>query len=76
MIFEKIKQLIAEQMGIDESKITMNSDIVKDLGADSLDIVEMLMKVEAEWDIVVDDADVEGLKTIEGVVNYIEKHAK
>ncbi len=76
MIFEKVKQLVAEQMGIDESKITLESDIIKDLGADSLDIVEMLMKVEEEWDIVVDDADVEGLKTIQGVVAYIEKNAK
>ncbi len=76
MIFEKVQQLIAEQMGIDESKITLETDIIKDLGADSLDIVEMLMKVEAEWDVVVDDEDVEGLKTIKGVVEYIEKNAK
>ena len=57
MILEKVRQLIAEQMNIDESKITPDSDIIKDLGADSLDIVEMLMNVESEWGLVIDAED-------------------
>lgn len=76
MIFEKVRALIAKQLDIDESKITMDTDIVKDLNADSLDIVEMLMTIEDEWDIVVADEDVPNLKTIKAVVDYIEANAK
>lgn len=76
MIFERVKELIAEQMCIDANSISIDSDIIKDLGADSLDIVEMLMKIEEEWDIVVDDSEVEGLKTISGVVKFIEEKTK
>lgn len=76
MVFDKVKSLIAEQLDIDENIITMDTDIVTDLNADSLDIVEMLMTIESEWDIVVADEDVANLKTIKGVVEYIEKNAK
>ena len=62
-------------MNIDESKITPESDIIKDLGADSLDIVEMLMNLESEWGIVIDDEDVPKLQRIKDVVAYIEEHA-
>lgn len=76
MIFDKVKALIAEQLGIDESIITRETDIMKDLGADSLDVVEMLMTVEEEWGLVVTDEDVPGLKTVGDVVDYIEKNTK
>ena len=75
MVLEKVKQLIAEQMDIDVNTITPDSDIIKDLGADSLDIVEMLMNVESEWGLVIDDDDVPTLHTIADVVKYIEQHA-
>ncbi|MBR4800799.1 MAG: acyl carrier protein [Clostridia bacterium] len=75
MVLDKVKSLIAEQMNIDESKITPESDIIKDLGADSLDIVEMLMNLESEWGIVIDDEDVPKLQRIKDVVAYIEEHA-
>lgn len=74
MVLERVKQLIAEQMNIDESKLTPGSDIIKDLGADSLDIVEMLMNLEEEWGLVIDDEDVPTLHTIGDVVAYIESH--
>ena len=74
MVLDKVKELIAEQMNIDESKINPDSDIIKDLGADSLDIVEMLMNVESEWGLVIDDEDVPKLQRIKDVVDYIEKH--
>lgn len=74
MVLDKVKALIAEQMNIDESKISPDSDIIKDLGADSLDIVEMLMNVESEWGLVIDDEDVPGLTKIKDVVAYIEAH--
>lgn len=74
MVLNKVKALIAEQMNIDESKISPDSNIIKDLGADSLDIVEMLMNVESEWGLVIDDEDVPKLQRIKDVVAYIEAH--
>lgn len=72
MIIDKIKAMIAEQTGVDEDRITMQSDILKDIGLDSLDIVELIMNAEEEWDIVIDDEDVASFKTIADVVSYIE----
>lgn len=72
MIFEKLKNLIVKQMGIDPNKIKEDSNIFDDIGADSLDIVEMLMDVESEWDIVVDDNEIVSLKTVGDVARLIE----
>ena len=74
MVLDRVKEIIAEQMNIDESKITPETDIIKDLGADSLDIVELLMNLEAEWGLVIDDEDVPKLQKIKNVVAYIEAH--
>lgn len=76
MIFEKFRELVQNQLGIDKDKITRDADIVKDIGADSLDIVEMLMEVESEWGITIDDEVVQNFKTIGDVVDYIEKSVK
>ncbi|MBO4554614.1 MAG: acyl carrier protein [Clostridia bacterium] len=73
-MLDRVKEIIAEQMNIDESKITPETDIIKDLGADSLDIVELLMNLEAEWGLVIDDEDVPKLQKIKNVVAYIEAH--
>lgn len=74
MVLEKVRQLIAEQMNIDVSKVQQDTNIVTDLNADSLDIVEMLMLVEEEWGIVVDDDDMRKFSTVQSVVDYIESH--
>lgn len=74
MVLEKVRQLIAEQMNIDVSKVQSDTNIVTDLNADSLDIVEMLMLVEEEWGIVVDDDDMRKFSTVQSVVDYIESH--
>ena len=74
MVFDRVKEIIAEQMNIPESKISLDTDIIKDLGADSLDIVEMLMNLENEWGLVIDDEDVPKLARIKDVVAYIEAH--
>ena len=74
MVLDKVRAIIADQMGIDESKITPDTDIIKDLGADSLDIVELLMNLETEWGLVIDDEDVPKLQKIKNVVAYIEAH--
>ncbi|MDD4839343.1 MAG: acyl carrier protein [Clostridia bacterium] len=70
-IFEKLKGMIAEQLAIDPTTVTEDTEIIKGLGADSLDLVEMLMNVEEEWSIVVDDCDVAGLVTVGDVANFV-----
>lgn len=72
MILDKIKDMLEKQLGIDKSKITEDSDIIKDIGADSLDIVEFLMDAENEWGITIEEEDVKDLHTIGDVVKYIE----
>lgn len=72
MVLDKIKNMLEKQLGIDKSKITEDSDIIKDIGADSLDIVEFLMDAENEWGITIEEEDVKNLHTIGDVVKYIE----
>ena len=71
-IFEDLKAIIVDQMGVNPDEITMDTDIIKDLSCDSLDMVEMLMTVESKYGFEVDDSDVSGLATIGDVVKYIE----
>ena len=71
-IFRKIKKIIADVLNIDEEKILMNSKIVDDLGAESLDLVTLLMEFEDEFNSKIPDNDVEKLITVKDVVNYIE----
>ena len=73
MEFEKIKKGLQEQLGIDESVITMDSAFVDDLGADSLDIVELIMALETEFDIEIPDEDAEKITTVGEAVNYIKE---
>ncbi len=72
MIFEKIKEIIIEQLGVDEDTITMNTHLMKDLEADSLDAVEIIMAIEDEFDIEVPDEDAEKFQTIGDIVRYVE----
>ena len=72
MVLDKIKDMLEKQLGIDKSKNTEDSDIIKDIGADSLDIVEFLMDAENEWGITIEEEDVKNLHTIGDVVKYIE----
>lgn len=72
MVLDKITDMLEKQLGIDKSKITEDSDIIKDIGADSLDIVEFLMDAENEWGITIEEEDVKDLHTIGDVVKYIE----
>lgn len=76
MVFEKIQKLLAEQLNISADKITMESDIINDLGADSLDVVEMLMSVEEIFNVTVPDELANKLQTVGSVVNFIEENAK
>ncbi len=72
MVFEKMKQILAEQLDADADSITMETDIQDDLGADSLDVVEMLMSIEDEFEIEIPDEKIETLKTVGQVVEYIQ----
>jgi acyl carrier protein len=74
MVFEKIKKLLAAQINVSEDEIKMESDIINDLGADSLDVVEMLMTVESEFNVTVPDEVAMEMKTIKDVVTFIEKN--
>jgi len=72
MIFNKIKAIIAEQFGIDEDKITMETDILEDLDADSLDIVELSMSIESEFSLdEMQESDLKGLRTVGDLVDLV-----
>ncbi|MFL0249886.1 acyl carrier protein [Clostridium neuense] len=76
MIFEKVKGIIAEQLGLEKDEITMDSSFVDDLGADSLDIVELIMALEEEFDIEIPDEDAEKVSLVKDVVEYIKAHTE
>jgi acyl carrier protein len=70
--FEKIASLMAEQLGVDKASITPDSEIIKDLGADSLDVVEMLLDLEKEYGVEISDDQAADLKTVGDIVKLIE----
>ena len=73
---ERVKQIIVEQLGVDEAEVTPNASFVDDLGADSLDTVELVMAFEEAFDIEIPDEDAEKIRTVQDAVDYIGKHAK
>lgn len=75
MIFDRVRSILAEQLDIDEDTITLESLIIEDLGADSLDIVDLVMSLEDEFDTEIPDEAIEGIKTVGDIVHYIEEHA-
>ena len=75
-IFERVRHIIAGKLSVVESNITMESDLVKDLGADSLDVAELVMLIENEFSVEVPDSAMEGMKTVGDVVRYLENAAK
>lgn len=72
--FERIRELLAEQLELDADQITMDSDIMEDFDADSLDVVDMIMALEDEYEIEIPDEDVENFRTVGDVVRYVEDH--
>ena len=73
-VFEKVKSIIVEQLGATESSVTMEASFIDDLGADSLDIVELIMALEEEFDTEIPDEDAEKVVTVGDVVEYIKDH--
>lgn len=76
MIFDKVKEIIIDQLDADENAVTQDASITDDLGADSLDVVDLVMSIEEEFDIEVPDEDVANMKTVGDIVKYIEANAE
>ena len=74
MIFEKVREILVDQLDVDEDAVTMEASIQNDLGADSLDIVDLVMSLEEEFDCEIPDEEIENIKTVGDIVKYIEDH--
>ncbi|ABA88685.1 acyl carrier protein [Syntrophotalea carbinolica DSM 2380] len=74
-IEEKVQQIIAEQLGVDEAQVTGDASFMDDLGADSLDTVELVMALEEEFDIEISDEDAEKIQTVQDAVDYISANS-
>ena len=72
MVFEKVREIICDQLDVAEDDVTMESNIADDLGADSLDVVDLVMSLEEEFDVEFPDEDIESIKTVGDVVKFIE----
>jgi len=75
MVLEKVKVILAEQFDVDEDTITVETDIQEDLGADSLDVVDLLMSIEDEFEVEIPDEEIENIKTVGELVSFIEANA-
>ena len=72
MIFDEIKDILAEQLDVNPDTIEMSSDLSSDLGADSLDAIDLVMSIDDQYGIEVQDSGIENMKTVEDIVNFIE----
>ena len=75
-VFDQVKDIIVEQLGVKSEEVTLTASFVDDLGADSLDTVELVMALEEKFDIEIPDEDAEKILTVQDAVGYIEKHKK
>ncbi|HIS77559.1 MAG TPA: acyl carrier protein [Candidatus Merdivicinus excrementipullorum] len=75
MVFEKVRDILVEQLDVEEEKVSMEASIMDDLGADSLDIVDLVMSLEDEFGVEIPDDQVENIKTVGDIVKYIEDNA-
>ncbi|MBR4723709.1 MAG: acyl carrier protein [Clostridia bacterium] len=74
MIFDRVKTIINEQLGINEDEISMESNFLEDFGADSLELIDLIMALESEFDIEVPEDDIEEIETVGDVVSYLKNH--
>ncbi len=74
MIFDEVKEILVEQLGVNEDDVELTSSLVDDLGADSLDAIDIVMSIEDEYSIEVPDETIEQMKTVEDIVNFIENN--
>ena len=75
-VADRVKQIIVEQLGVDEAEVTPSASFVDDLGADSLDTVELVMAFEEAFDLEIPDEDAEKMRTVQDAISYVEQHGK
>jgi acyl carrier protein len=75
-VVEKVRQIVSEQLGVDEAEVTPSASLIDDLGADSLDQVELVMALEEAFHMEVGDEDAEKILTVQNAIDYVDKHAK
>jgi acyl carrier protein len=75
-LFEAIKKIIVDQLGVEESLVNMESSFIEDLGADSLEIVDLIMAFESDFGITIPDEDAENLTTVQNAVEYLKEHVR
>ena len=75
MVFEKVRDILMDQLDVEEGAVTMEASIIDDLGADSLDVVDLVMTLEDEFDTEIPDEEIENIKTVGDIVRFIEEHA-
>lgn len=73
-VFDRVKHIVIERLGVDEAEVTLEASFKDDLGADSLDVVELVMELEDEFDMEISDEDAEKITSVGEVVNYIQSH--
>lgn len=75
-LFDRLKEIIVEKLGVDSEEVKPEASFIEDLGADSLDIVELIMDIEEEFDLEIPDEEAENLNTIQDALNYLQKNVK
>lgn len=73
-VYERVRSIVAERLGVDEDKVTMDAEFIGDLNADSLDLVEVIMAIEQEFDVEIKDDEAENIRTVADAVNWLEEH--
>lgn len=74
-VYERVRSIVAERLGVDEEKVTMEAEFIGDLNADSLDLVEVIMAMEQEFDLEIKDEEAENIRSVADAVNFIEEHS-
>ncbi len=75
MVFEKVREILCQQLDVEEDNVTLESSIAEDLGADSLDVVDLVMSLEDEFSVEIPDEEIENIKTVGDLVSFIERAA-
>ena len=73
-VYDRVRSIVAERLGVDEEKVTMEAEFIGDLNADSLDLVEVIMAMEQEFNLEIKDEDAENIRTVSDAVQYIQEH--
>ena len=74
-VYDRVRSIVAERLGVDEDKVTMDAEFIGDLNADSLDLVEVIMAMEQEFNVEIKDDEAENIRTVGDAVEYLNEHA-